>query len=197
VLFDGSFNLFGGKRNGEFGIKMGEACNKGILRHLDISYNSMDKNECDKFGETIHDNHTLWGLHMMGNDCLVDSMGFIRTGLKNKVSTRDILHSPVGNGNNFLQSLTKARNAKVMSYQMCWICEGWSEMKFEWKVGKSGKIMKEPVYIHFDFDEYRPWLCDKDTEEGSFYIWKMIPPGKTHYFYTFGGENGEAASAKD
>lgn len=85
VLFDGSFNQFGIKRNGEFGIKMGEACNKGILRHIDISYNSMDKLECQKFGETIHDNHTIWGLHMMGNDCLVDSMGFVRTGVKNNM----------------------------------------------------------------------------------------------------------------
>lgn len=45
----------------------------------------MDKNECEKFGETIHDNHTLWGLHMMGNDCILDSMGFIRTDVKNKI----------------------------------------------------------------------------------------------------------------
>jgi len=34
------------KRNGEFGLKMGEAVNKGILRHLDLSYNSMDILEC-------------------------------------------------------------------------------------------------------------------------------------------------------
>ena len=77
VFFDGSFNLFGFKHNGDFGRKMGEACNKGILRHLDISYNSLDKNECKAFGDAIHDNHTLWGLHMMGNDCFVDSGGFV------------------------------------------------------------------------------------------------------------------------
>lgn len=80
---------------------------------------------------------------------------------------------------------------------MCWVCEGWSEMKFEWKIGKSGPHVKEPVYIHFDFDEYRPWLMDKDDVHGSFLLWKMIPPGKTHYFYSFGGENGIADSAKD
>ena len=85
VVFDGSFNLFGVKRNGEFGLKMGEAVNKGVLRHLDISYNSMDKLECEKFAETIHDNHSLWGLHIMGNECVLDSMGFVRTTFKNKV----------------------------------------------------------------------------------------------------------------
>lgn len=70
---------------------MGEAINKGILRHVDISYNSMDKEECAKLGETIYSNHTLWGLHMMGNDCVLDSLGFIRTNYKNKIQTRDIL----------------------------------------------------------------------------------------------------------
>lgn len=85
VVFDASFNLFGAKRNGEFGIKFGEACNKGRLRHVDISYNSLDKNECDKLAETIHDNHTLWGLHIMGNECVLDSMGFVRTSFKNKI----------------------------------------------------------------------------------------------------------------
>lgn len=72
-----------------------------------------------------------------------------------------------------------------MSYKMCWICEGWSEKRFEWKSGISGHHFKEPVYIHFDFDEYRPWLMVKGYEE--FYIWKMIPPGKSHYFFSFGG----------
>jgi hypothetical protein len=177
------------KRNGEFGTKMGEAVNKGILRHLDISYNSMDILECEKFAEAIHDNHTLWGLHMMGNDCIVDSMGFVRPGIKTKLQAREIMHSPLREGNNFLSKVCDHRNAKVLSYQKCWICEGWSEMKFEWKVGKSGTTaVKEPVYIHFDFDEYKPWLMEKDDDRGSYFIWKMIPPGKSHYFYSMGGE---------
>ena len=64
---------------------MGEACNNGILRHVDISYNSMNELDCEKFGETIKENHTLWGLHMMGNDCIVDSMGYVRTKIKCKI----------------------------------------------------------------------------------------------------------------
>lgn len=81
---------------------MGEAVNKGILRHLDLSYNSMDKNECEIFGKLIENNHTLWGLHMMGNECVVDSLGFIRAGVKNKICTRDILHSPLKEGSGIL-----------------------------------------------------------------------------------------------
>lgn len=81
---------------------MAEAVNKGLLKHLDISYNSMDKEECKKFGELIHDNHSLWGLHIMGNECLMDSMGFVRTEYKNTKCSKDILYSPLREGNSFL-----------------------------------------------------------------------------------------------
>lgn len=70
-------------------------------------------------------------------------------------------------------------------------------MKFEWQVGRSGQNIKEPVYIHFDFDQYRPWLLDKDEDDGTFIIWKMIPPGRCYYFYSFGDESGIAETAKD
>lgn len=84
-----------------------------------------------------------------------------------------------------------------MSYKNCWICEGWVERKFQWIIGSSGKHYKEPVYIHFDFDEYNPWLMEKNDEDGIFYLWKMIPPGKSCYFFSFGGELGEAENARD
>lgn len=65
-------------------------------------------------------------------------------------------------------------------------------------MGISGTMAREPVYIHFDFDEYRPWLMEKDPHHnGHFSIWKMVPPGKSHYFYSFGGENGIPEAAKD
>lgn len=63
---------------------MGEACNNKVLRHVDLSYNSMDTKECEIFGATIHENHTLWGLHMIGNSCVQDSMGFVRAGEREK-----------------------------------------------------------------------------------------------------------------
>ena len=195
MFFDGSFNQFGVKRNGEFALKMAEAVNKGTLRHLDLSYNSMDKAECERFGQLIHDNHSLWGLHMMGNECLVDSMGFVRTQFKNTVQPRDILHEPVKDGNSLLVNANKPRNAKVFAYQMCWVCEGWSEKRFSWKVGVSGQDHREPAYIHFDFDEYRPWLLAKS--DNAFSLWKMVPPGKSYYFYSFGGENGDPETARD
>lgn len=68
-------------------------------------------------------------------------------------------------------------------------------------MGISNKeIVKEPVYIHFDFDDFKPWLMNKISEgedEGNWIFWTMIPPGRTTYFYSLGGEGGQATYAKD
>lgn len=37
---------------------------------------------------------------------------------------------------------------------ICWICDGWQQIKFEWTSGKSGDINCEPLYIHLDFEDY-------------------------------------------
>jgi hypothetical protein len=36
-----------------------------------------------------------------------------------------------------------------------------------------------------------------EDDTGNFEIYHMIPPGKTLYFFSFGGENGVAEAAKD
>lgn len=40
-------------------------------------------------------------------------------------------------------------------------------------------------------------MSKDEEDDGLFYIWKMVPPGKSNYFYSFGGENGEARTAND
>lgn len=59
---------------------MGEAlliCRE--MKHLDISHNKIKWEVLQIFGEVIKDNHTLWGLHLLGNEGKVDSLGFVRT----------------------------------------------------------------------------------------------------------------------
>ena len=45
--------------------------------HLDISYNYFSKNECEVIAELLSSNHTILGLHAIGNDCIIDSKGFM------------------------------------------------------------------------------------------------------------------------
>ncbi|CAD8117348.1 unnamed protein product [Paramecium sonneborni] len=65
----------------------------------------------------------------------------------------------------------------------CWICEGWQEIKFEWNAYKSGSLYNEPIFIHFDFEDYKPLLMTHLNHE--FFLVKMCPPNcDIHYFFT-------------
>lgn len=59
--------------------------------------------------------------------------------------------------------------------------------------------MFDPVYIHFDFDDYKPDLMMRrearsSKEPVTYILYRMVPPGKTMYFYTV---NHEAFHALD
>lgn len=60
------------------------------------------------------------------------------------------------------------------------------------------KKLIEPVYIHFDFDDYKPDLMMKDERHHDgrvrYYVYRMVPPGKIYYFFTI---NHEAQYAQD
>lgn len=47
------------------------------LFHLDLSYNNFSADDCRIMGEALRANHTLFGIHLIGNQAAVDSMGFI------------------------------------------------------------------------------------------------------------------------
>lgn len=47
------------------------------MKHLDISYNSLGLHDCEVLAESLCENHTILGLHVLGNSCYVDSLGFL------------------------------------------------------------------------------------------------------------------------
>jgi hypothetical protein len=53
------------------------------------------------------------------------------------------------------------------------------------------------MYIHFEFDNWSPWLMERDLNTGNCSIRKMIPPGKTYYFFSAGGEHHQGSFASD
>ena len=64
-------------------VKIGKAWGKALkhnktLVHLDMSYNCFGVESCQKLQKKIKSNHSLYGLHMAGNACNVDSHGFIQ-----------------------------------------------------------------------------------------------------------------------
>lgn len=48
-----------------------------VLYHLDLSYNCFNAEECESLAKALLSNHTLFGIHLVGNDATVDDMGFV------------------------------------------------------------------------------------------------------------------------
>jgi hypothetical protein len=71
----------------------------------------------------------------------------------------------------------------VKTVMNCWICEGWQEHRIKWEIGKSGSYVLEPVYLHFEIDNFHPRLMKKQGKY--FYLDLMLPPGQHQYFYSF------------
>ena len=86
-------------------------------------------------GEGLKSNHTILGIHILGNEGDTDTRGFIKPIKNNNVSGAHV-HTRIPpqfkSGN--------VRNTKMLELKVgsnCWICEGWSEVRFEFKPGFS------------------------------------------------------------
>ena len=45
---------------------------------MDLSHNEFTQEACRLIGQGVKNNHNIYGLHMAGNGCMVDSVGHIR-----------------------------------------------------------------------------------------------------------------------
>jgi hypothetical protein len=53
--------------------------NKTLI-HLDLSHNNLKKSDCEVIDEGLKENHTLLGIHMVGNEVNTNSQGFFKEG---------------------------------------------------------------------------------------------------------------------
>lgn len=74
---DLSWNSLGTGKPGEFGEGFGNVINHPRFYHVNISYNDLVWKDCELIGNAIKDNHTLYGLHMNGNQASVDLYGYV------------------------------------------------------------------------------------------------------------------------
>ena len=47
------------------------------LIHLDLSNNNLAEKECVLINEGLTHNHTILGIHMIGNEAATDALGFV------------------------------------------------------------------------------------------------------------------------
>lgn len=76
---DMSWNLLGLRleKSASLAMALEEALADNVLRHLDLSYNHIPLPECMFIGEVLKGNHEVYGLHMEGNECELDTDGFL------------------------------------------------------------------------------------------------------------------------
>lgn len=137
------------------------------LRHLDLSSNYLTEESCKVIGEGLSSNHDILGIHMAGNDCTVDSRGFI---IPNKYVSK------VEQGH-FQARIMGGKKIKSHGQINCWLCEKWIEIKFDFKCEPT-----EPVCIHLECDDYQPDLMVREKDH--YTITRVVPPGKVNFFFS-------------
>lgn len=156
------------------------------LIHLDISHNNLPTNDAKFIAEEIKDNHTILGVHVDGNEMEIDSLGFISALEPNKKKesyfSQSQIYYDLGSDPQIMKTnIDEVR--KIRSKNNCWICEGWREVKFEFKPSTP---ITDPnshlVKIHLSSDNYKSF--DMMYINGNFEIMRMCPPGELHYFFT-------------
>lgn len=165
VIFDISWNSLGKSETVSETVGNGLKLNTSLM-HLDISYNYFNENECRTIGEFLKSNHTLLGIHVTGNECSLDPKGFLIIDKKNKVE----------------QSLFSRRIIEKQSHfhevkTNCWICEKWVEQTFTCKSQGSS------VFIHFEFNNYKPELMFK-LSENTHEITRVVPQETLKFIFS-------------
>lgn len=161
--------------------------NKTLI-HCDFSHCGLSLYECEIMNEGLKKNHTILGIHMVGNKMNVDSLGF----LKSDELIPSLWHvAPRINNVLKMGQLTEdVINLKASSNW--WICEGWSEMSFKFDPYASNNPPekelsdKDSILIHFSFDSYAPDMMEMD-DVGAFNIIRMVPPIEFNYYFTING----------
>jgi len=146
------------------------------LLHLDISFNGFKAPDMEIIGEGLKENRTLLGLHVIGNEGNVDSLGFVHASKEGDMALCHIYtRIPV--------QLKQVRARDFSLANNCWICEGWSPIEFRVKDDTAVPS------LHLSFEDFKPHLMAPDIlfpKGNIFFMHRMVPPGSLKYFYSNG-----------
>ncbi|CAI2385704.1 unnamed protein product [Moneuplotes crassus] len=160
------------------------------LRHCNFSNCRFSENQCDEISIGLNQNHTIFGLHMVGNEMNTNALGFL---VKGKGES---------GASHFTPNLSKIEHqkGKIQSKHAlkvnsnCWICEGWTQRKVEFCLSdlfpKLLHSLKkdDKMYIHYSFDDYEPDLLTLDEETERYFSIRMMPPKVNKYYISVNNE---------
>ena len=157
----------------------------------DILHNNINLIDSTHLSEEVKSNHTILGIHVDGNEMTIDELGFIYPLKKDAKLDKFCANSQIYykiDREHFIK--TKINNIrKIRAKNNCWICEGWKEIEFTYRLSDDIKRnLKGPpeVKIHLGFENWKPhemifrydhWIC-----------YRMCPPGEIFYFFSINTE---------
>ncbi|EGR29347.1 leucine rich repeat protein [Ichthyophthirius multifiliis] len=153
------------------------------LKHLDLSNNYFNQEQSVKVAEALEKNQSIYGFHFSGNCGYVDSRGFLIVEDEKNYDLTGVHIKQRINGCKVLNQNYHTNQRDKDIQDCCWICQGWSEQEITWIQDKSGEGLPDPIFIHFNFENYR--ACYFGKQQGPEYIYKrMVPPFYLQYFFT-------------
>ena len=73
----------------------------------------------------------------------------------------------------------------------CWICQSWREVdfffKFKEKIVDSNSKGNELVYVHLDFEKYKPHPMNFLPKEKKYELRRFCPPKVLYFFFSING----------
>eukprot|EP00831_Metopus_contortus_P064510 TRINITY_DN57734_c0_g1_i1.p1 TRINITY_DN57734_c0_g1~~TRINITY_DN57734_c0_g1_i1.p1 ORF type:complete len:512 (+),score=72.03 TRINITY_DN57734_c0_g1_i1:91-1626(+) len=195
-IVDLSWNSLGSTRKKGFATGLANLLvNQDNFIHLDLSHNNIKAEDCNIIAEGLAENHTLWGLHMIGNEAQVDSKGFLQIN-QEKVQFDKITAEHLArriNGRSMV--IAHQDGERLRTADNCWICEGWNEVSFKLRdnpellaPSPSGKLPNQiAFFLHLECDNYEPDLMILNPSTMEHYIYRMCPPGHTKFFFSSEG----------
>ena len=162
------------------------------LLHLDISYNNINTLDSKAISENVKDNHTILGIHVDGNDMYIDELGFIYPIEKNNYKPNHFANSHLFyrlSDDHPLISSNVINIKKLRSKNNCWICEGWREIKFNYKPNQNEKNYENNfIKLYLNFENYKNLsLNELNFDDENFICHRMCPPGPLNFFLSKDG----------
>lgn len=134
------------------------------LRHLDISFNSLTAKYCEIIGEALLYNHTVLGMHVRGNACKIDTLGFLH----------------IAENNDFGRSANSYRRMlgsdKPSVRENCWVCEKWIETTIIFP------HFEKTLFLHTELEDYKPFIMERDRD--GYILRRVLPYRQFDIFFT-------------
>ena len=159
--------------------------NKSLL-HVDISNCNFWGEEIEIINKGLSDNHTILGIHLLGNMGTTDTLGYVHKSEEIDCAMWSIFTRIKPTLERGVKHNSKAISLHAASN--CWICEGWTEVKFEIipdKIFSEKHDSYTPIYLHISSDKFEEdLLLPEEGRPGVYSSTRMIPPGNISYYFT-------------